>query len=100
MYLTETKKHPNTELHELGLSDDNNFSYVMHNDLDVIAQDIRDRHWKDTAAADTASPAADAEARLQDAMRFEGSPEGGYSEIILWVFRDNIRARAFYDAPL
>ena len=24
--------------------------------------------------------------------------EAGYSEVVLWVFRDNIRARAFYEA--
>ena len=24
--------------------------------------------------------------------------KSGYSEVVLWVFRDNLRARAFYEA--
>jgi ribosomal protein S18 acetylase RimI-like enzyme len=24
--------------------------------------------------------------------------ESGYSEVVLWVFRENLRARAFYEA--
>lgn len=24
--------------------------------------------------------------------------KAGYSEVVLWVFRDNLRARAFYEA--
>ncbi|MBQ9721832.1 MAG: XRE family transcriptional regulator, partial [Oscillospiraceae bacterium] len=55
--------------------EDDYFSHVMHNDLDVIARDIRDAHQKDTTTADVASPAADAAAKLQEALSFEGSPQ-------------------------
>lgn len=65
------------------ISEDEYFSHVMHNDLDVIARDIRDRHRKDTTTADTASPAADAAAKLQVAMRFEGSPQEKQARVFL-----------------
>ena len=57
------------------VNEDDYFSHVMHKDLDVIARDIRDAHRKDTTTADVASPAADAAAKLQEALRFEGSPQ-------------------------
>ena len=57
------------------VSEDDYFSHVMHKDLDVIARDIRDAHRKDTTTADVASPAADAAAKLQEALSFEGSPQ-------------------------
>ena len=57
------------------VSEDDYFSHVMHKDLDVIARDIRDAHQKDTTTADVASPAADAAAKLQEALSFEGSPQ-------------------------
>ena len=28
----------------------------------------------------------------------EDIKSSGYSEVVLWVFRDNLRARAFYEA--
>lgn len=28
----------------------------------------------------------------------EDIKKSGYSEVVLWVFRDNLRARAFYEA--
>lgn len=31
-------------------------------------------------------------------MVLEDIKKSGYSEVVLWVFRDNIRARAFYEA--
>jgi transcriptional regulator with XRE-family HTH domain len=65
------------------VSEEDYFSHVMHNDLDVIARDIRDRHRKDTTTADTASPAADAAARLQEAMRYEGSAEEKQARLFL-----------------
>ena len=49
----------------------------------IIARDIRDRHRKDTTTADTASPAADAAARLQEAMRYEGSAEEKQARLFL-----------------
>ena len=57
------------------VSEDGFFSHVMHDDLDVIARDIRDAHQKDTTTADIASPAANAAAKLHEALRFEGSPQ-------------------------
>ena len=51
------------------------FSHLMQKDLDVITNDIREAHKKDSTTADTVSPAADAAARLREALRFEGSDE-------------------------
>lgn len=51
------------------------FSHLMQKDLDAIIHDIREAHKKDSTTADTVSPAADAQARLQDALNFEGSPQ-------------------------
>ena len=57
------------------VSEDDFFSHVMHDDLDVIARDIRDRHRKDRTTADTDSPAADTVAILREALNLEGSPQ-------------------------
>ena len=51
------------------------FSHLMQKDLDAITHDIRAAHKKDSTTADTVSPAADAQARLQDALSFEGSEQ-------------------------
>ena len=65
------------------VSEDDFFSHVMHRDLDVIACDLRDAHQKDTTTADTASPAADAAAKLQEALSFEGSPQEKQARVFL-----------------
>lgn len=65
------------------VSEDDYFSHIMHNDLDVIARDIRDRHQKDTTTADTDSPAADAAAKLQEVLTYEGSPEEKRARVFL-----------------
>ena len=65
------------------VSEDDYFAHVMHDDLDVIARDIRDRHQKDTTTADTDSPAADAAAKLQEALTYEGSPEEKQARVFL-----------------
>ena len=65
------------------VSEDEFFSHVMHSDLDVIARDIRDRHQRDTTTADTDSPAADAAAKLQEALTYEGSPEEKQARVFL-----------------
>ena len=65
------------------VSEDDYFSHVMHDDLDVIARDIRNRHQKDTTTADTDSPAADAAAKLQEALTFEGSQEEKQARVFL-----------------
>ena len=65
------------------VSENDYFSHVMHKDLDVIARDIRDAHQKDTTTADIASPAADAAAKLQEALSFEGSPQEKQARVLL-----------------
>jgi len=65
------------------VSEEDYFSHVMHDDLDVIARDIRDRHQKDTTTADTDSPAADAAVKLQKALAYEGSPEEKQARVFL-----------------
>lgn len=65
------------------VSEDEFFSHVMHGDLDVIARDIRDQHQRDTTTADTDSPAADAAAKLQEALTYEGSPEEKQARVFL-----------------
>lgn len=65
------------------VSEDDFFSHVMHDDFDVIARDIRDAHQKDTTTADVASPAADAAAKLQEALNFEGSPQEKQARVLL-----------------
>ena len=65
------------------VSEDEFFSHVMHGDLDVIARDIRDRHQRDTTTAGTDSPAADAAAKLQEALTYEGSPEEKQARVFL-----------------
>lgn len=65
------------------VSQDDYFAHVMHDDLNVIARDIRDRHQKDTTTADTDSPAADAAAKLQEVLTYEGSPEEKRARVFL-----------------
>ena len=55
----------------------------MHDDLDVIARDIRDWHQRDTTTADADSPAADAAAKLQEALTYDGSPEEKQARVFL-----------------
>ena len=65
------------------VSEDDYFSHVMHDDLDLIARDIRDRHQADTTTADADSLAADAAAKLQEALTYEGSPEEKQARVFL-----------------
>ena len=65
------------------VSEEGYFSHVLHDDLDRIAVDIRDRHRKDTTTADTASPAAEVMEKLQEAMRYEGSAEEKQARLFL-----------------
>jgi len=65
------------------VKEDDYFTHVMHDDLDVIARDIRNRHQKDTTTADTDSPAADAAAKLQEALTYEGSPAERQARVFL-----------------
>ena len=65
------------------VSEEDYFSHVLHDDLDRIAADIRDRHRKDTTTADTASPAAEVMEKLQEAMRYEGSAEEKQARLFL-----------------
>lgn len=59
---------------ELGqIDEDEYFSHVIHKDMGQIIRDIRDAHRTDTTTADVASPAAEAQKKLQEAMQFEGS---------------------------
>ena len=43
--------------------------------LNKVRSYIREAHKKDSTTADTVSPAADAQARLKDALSFEGSEQ-------------------------
>ncbi len=69
------------ELAQIG--EDGYFSHVLHGDLDVIARDIRDAHRKDTTTADVASPALDAQRKLEEAMSYEGSPQEKQARVFL-----------------
>ena len=65
------------------VSEEDYFSHVLHDDLDRIAVDIRDRHRKDATTADTSSPATEAMEKLQEAMRYEGSAEEKQARLFL-----------------
>ena len=65
------------------VSEEDYFSHVMHDDLDMIVRDIRDQHQKDTTTAGTDSPAADAAAKLQEALTYEGSSEEKQARVFL-----------------
>lgn len=65
------------------VSEEDYFSHVLHDDLDRIAVDIRDRHRKDTTTADIVSPAAEVMGKLQEAMRYEGSAEEKQARLFL-----------------
>ena len=61
---------------ELGqIDEDEYFSHVIHKDMGQIIRDIRDAHRTDATTADVASPAAEAQRQLQEAMQFEGSSQ-------------------------
>lgn len=57
------------------VDEDEYFSHVIHRDIEQIIRDIRDAHKMDTTTADVASPAAEMQKKLQEAMQFEGSDE-------------------------
>lgn len=65
------------------ISEEDYFSHILHDDLDRIAMDIRDRHRKDTTTADTASPAAEVMEKLQETMRYGGSAEEKQARLFL-----------------
>lgn len=55
------------------VQEDEYFSHVVAGDIAVILKDIREKHRADTTTADTASPAADIQNKLQEVMNYEGS---------------------------
>lgn len=57
------------------VDEDEYFSHVIHKDLGRILRDIREAHKADTTTADVASPAAETQKKLQEAMSYEGSDE-------------------------
>ena len=59
---------------ELGqIDEDEYFSHVIYTDMGKIIRDIREAHKTDSTTADVASPAAEAQRQLQEAMQYEGS---------------------------
>ena len=69
------------ELAQVGEED--YFIHVMQRDLDEITHDIREQHRTDTTTADTASPVADAQEKLQEALHYEGSAQEKMVRIFL-----------------
>jgi len=65
------------------ISEDDYFSHVVHNDIDVIMRDIRDAHKKDTMTADEKSPATEAQRQLETAMSYEGSEDEKKARVFL-----------------
>ena len=65
------------------VKEDEYFSHIAAGDMGVILKDIRKRHEKDTTTADTASPAADAQKQLQEAMSYEGSENEKKARVFL-----------------
>ena len=65
------------------VSETDYFIHLMQKDLDVITGDIRKAHKTDSTTADTTSPAADAQAKLLEAMRYEGSAEEKKARVFL-----------------
>lgn len=57
------------------VDEDEYFSHVIHKDIGRILRDIREAHKADTTTADVASPAAETQQKLQEAMSYEGSDE-------------------------
>lgn len=57
------------------VDEDEYFSHVIHKDIGRILRDIREAHKTDTTTADVASPAAETQKKLQEAMSYEGSDE-------------------------
>lgn len=57
------------------VDEDEYFSHVIHKDLGRILRDIRKAHRTDTTTADVASPAAETQKKLQEAMSYGGSDE-------------------------
>ena len=65
------------------VKEDEYFSHIAAGDMGAILKDIRERHKKDTTTADTASPAADAQKQLQEAMSYEGSENEKKARVFL-----------------
>lgn len=71
---------------ELGqIDEDEYFSHVIHKDMGQVIRDIREAHRTDTTTADVASPAAEAQRQLQEAMQFEGSKQEKIARIVSGV---------------
>ena len=66
--------------------EDDYFGYVLANDLKAILRDIREEHSNDTTTTDTPSIAEEVQARLKDAMNFEGSDAEKQARIYLATF--------------
>ena len=65
------------------VKEDEYFSHIAAGDMGAILKDIRERHKKDTTTADTASPAADVQKQLQEAMSYEGSENEKKARVFL-----------------
>ena len=59
------------------------FAHVVHKDIDGIMQDIREAHRKDTTTADTASPVAEIQKQMENAMHYEGTEEEKKARLFL-----------------
>ncbi len=57
------------------VNEDEYFGHVIHKDMNRIIRDIRETHKTDTTTADVASPAFEAQKKLQEAMNLEGSDD-------------------------
>lgn len=80
------------------VSEDEYFSHVIHKDLTAILQDIREAHKADMTTADTLSPAADAQRKLQEAMTYEGSDKEKQVRVlceILSIPNDSLKPHEF-----
>lgn len=49
------------------------YAHVVHQDVDAILRDIREKHRTVSTTADVDSAAAEGQKQLQEAMSFEGS---------------------------
>ena len=65
------------------INEDEYFSYRIHEDIDKIIRDIKEKHVKDPMTADDSSPADEIRKQIEEAAAFEGSDQERQARIFL-----------------
>ena len=69
------ERSPMKTLEAAHINEDEYFSYRIHEDIDKIIRDIKEKHMQDAATADDLSPAEELRKQIEEVAAFEGSDD-------------------------